>query len=369
MRSRRYMMSSFIAHAAAESRSTRDEAMPVVPRLLRASKPPTSVLWVDDDERLNRFAARLLQDTGLQIVVATSVGSAMAELAERAHCAIVLDLRLPDLPGLEALRRTRESDNTTPVIVLTGFGSTTSAIEALSLGAIDYQLKPARSARIMAALRIAARVGKSRPLSAGPQLVTHPTSSIALLSVLFNAAHADEHQLQTQLAWAAADTDLSFGELVAAIQALRCITEAPGVDETTRSTVTGYLTRALETDLSGVHADVAAFVDFISPQAGAARSLTDEGIAGQLSLTLPRLSRLVYEQFGTSPHDCRLIHDLQPALQQLAHTDEQIAQVAYRLGYAHASAFDRSFRRLLKMAPTSYRRLLTGELPFESRNA
>jgi AraC-like DNA-binding protein len=72
------------------------------------------------------------------------------------------------------------------------------------------------------------------------------------------------------------------------------------------------------------------------------------------------LSRLVHQELGVVPDRCRLIGHLEPALRELAHSPEQVAQVAYHLGYNLPTSFDNVFNKLWNVPPTTYRQLLTG---------
>jgi DNA-binding response OmpR family regulator len=340
-------------------------------RVADSSAPPADdtrarprLLWADDDSSLNRFAERLLERSGFEVTVAVDGKSALSALAGTNHDAMVLDLRLPDRPGLSVLREARFAGNTTPAIVLTGFGTPESADEALRLGVVDYQAKPASAARIIAAIRIALRVGQCMPPGDAPALLLHPDVSVALLPVLFNLEQADEHQLRTQLAWAAADETLSFVEYVAAVEALRhLLASPPEPDDVVRRHVGAWLRRAIGMPPSMLPPEVQEFVRLITVEGARTRHLRNEALAHEAGAALGRLSRLVHEQVGVAPDRCRLIAYLQPALRELAHSEEQVAQVGYHLGQNLPSAFDNLFHKLWQGAPTAYRALLTGLVP------
>jgi two-component system response regulator RegA len=102
-----------------------------------------SVLIVEDDERLRTRLARALRDRGYDVRVAEDAATA-ARLAnlESPELAVV-DLRLPDGSGLDVLRMLKRVDTATKVVVLTGYGSIATAIEAMRLGATHYVTKPA----------------------------------------------------------------------------------------------------------------------------------------------------------------------------------------------------------------------------------
>lgn len=101
-----------------------------------------TLLIVDDEPNLLFSLEAGLQEDGLTIVTARS-GKIGLELAESAHPdAVILDVRLPDLTGLEVFDRLRALDPRLPVILITAFAATETAIEATKRGAFDYLLKP-----------------------------------------------------------------------------------------------------------------------------------------------------------------------------------------------------------------------------------
>lgn len=100
------------------------------------------VLIVDDDKNL-RFAFRRLLDPKLyEIDEAASGEEALARIHPGAYSVIFLDLRMPGLSGMDVLSRVQQIDNKIPVIVITAFGTTEVAIEAVKRGAYDFVLKP-----------------------------------------------------------------------------------------------------------------------------------------------------------------------------------------------------------------------------------
>src|SRR5207244_5200774 len=82
--------------------------------------------------------------------------------------AVILDVRLPDMSGLELFRRLHETDAKVPVILMTGFGTAGTAIEAMRLGAFEYLVKPpdmdhlnevvARAFKISELMRVPAKI-------------------------------------------------------------------------------------------------------------------------------------------------------------------------------------------------------------------
>lgn len=109
-----------------------------------------NVLLVDDEEQfLNVFAERL-KTRGLKIDTAASGEEAVTKSRGKELDAIILDLAMPGMGGLETLRKLREENPDLQVIILTGHGSVESGVEAMKEGAFDFMEKPVDITKIMA---------------------------------------------------------------------------------------------------------------------------------------------------------------------------------------------------------------------------
>lgn len=113
--------------------------------------PLPSLLLVDDDDIYRDRLARALRDRGLDVRTAASVTEAREEAHRESPEMAVVDLRMPDGTGLELLRDLIELDPNTRVVMLTGWGSIATAVEAMRLGAHHYLPKPADADDILAA--------------------------------------------------------------------------------------------------------------------------------------------------------------------------------------------------------------------------
>ncbi len=226
------------------------------------------------------------------------------------------------------------------------------------MGAIDYLVKPSHIDRIVALIRIAVRAGSSAPLTERPSFVPHRNAAIALVSILFTLPRANEAQLRTQLAWAVADQQLSFAERVAAVEALRHVLQ-PSSLLAMRQHVAVWLRHGLGRPFDELPEVVRTFVRLITSDAARTWHLRTEALALEAGTSTAELSRLVRKECGVAPDRCRLVGHLAPSLTELAHSDEQVAQIAYQLGYNLHTAFDNRFKELWGLAPTRYRELLT----------
>jgi len=105
--------------------------------------PKPSILLVDDDERLRSRMARAFEERGYEVQQAEEYEGAVV-IAERESTEYaVVDLRMPGKSGLEVVRELHRIDPATKIIVLTGYGSIATALEAVRLGATHYLTKPA----------------------------------------------------------------------------------------------------------------------------------------------------------------------------------------------------------------------------------
>jgi two-component system NtrC family response regulator len=101
-----------------------------------------TILVVDDDNSVRRVVQMQLSEAGYDVVLAGSGGEALRILLEHRPKLLITDLRMPDLDGLELLRRIADDQIQTTVIIITAFGTIETAVQAMRLGAYDYVTKP-----------------------------------------------------------------------------------------------------------------------------------------------------------------------------------------------------------------------------------
>ena len=112
-----------------------------------------SILLVDDDEVFRHRLARAFRDRGWDVSEGADMDGALAAAAEETPEFVVVDLRLPDGSGLEVVRRLRALDATTVIVVLTGYGSIATAVQAVKQGAFNYLTKPVHVEDLLQAFR------------------------------------------------------------------------------------------------------------------------------------------------------------------------------------------------------------------------
>ena len=100
------------------------------------------LLVVDDDRGLRDVLRRALTLAGYEVVLAETGSEALAEVAAVVPDAVVLDIGLPDIDGLEVCRLLRREGNRVPVLMLTARDAVSDRIDGLDAGADDYLVKP-----------------------------------------------------------------------------------------------------------------------------------------------------------------------------------------------------------------------------------
>ncbi len=121
-------------------------------------KKSLRVLFADDELHLQELIAAELPRMGHQVTVCADGAAAVAELESNTFDCLLVDLDMPGMNGIEVIERVKQLSPSTEAVVLTGKGSTETAIAALRLGAFDYLQKPCKLVELKALLqRVAVR--------------------------------------------------------------------------------------------------------------------------------------------------------------------------------------------------------------------
>jgi DNA-binding NtrC family response regulator len=165
----------------------------------------TTILVADDDSAIRTNLALLLRSEGYDVREAADGDEAAVKLADPAVAAALIDIRMPKRDGLAVLRAHAEHANEVPVIVVTAYGGSAAAIEAMKLGAYDYVTKPFDLDEVLFTLRRAltqkALVEQVQALSASPltlelepdeELVGRSPAMVAVFKWIGRVAVTDE---------------------------------------------------------------------------------------------------------------------------------------------------------------------------------
>jgi DNA-binding response OmpR family regulator len=140
-----------------------------------SADPRTRILIIDDDIKLCRLIRDYLEPVGYEVAAAHNGATGLQLALSEPFAALILDVMLPGMDGLELLRRLRSSSNV-PVLMLTGRGDEPDRIVGLELGADDYLPKTFSTRELLARLRAVIR----RSLDASQKSVAQASESISV---------------------------------------------------------------------------------------------------------------------------------------------------------------------------------------------
>jgi two-component system, LuxR family, response regulator FixJ len=107
---------------------------------------------VDDEDSIRRSLSFMLKTAGYQVETWSSGHAFLKEVKHVEHGCILLDVRMPEVDGLEVQRALAERGVTMPVVIMTGHGDISIAIRAMKAGAVDFLEKPFEKATLIAAI-------------------------------------------------------------------------------------------------------------------------------------------------------------------------------------------------------------------------
>lgn len=106
-------------------------------------KIPTRILLVDDEKDFVEMLSMRLTESGETVTPAYSGREALDKLKDEEFDVVILDIKMPGMDGIQTLRQIKHQAPLVEVILLTGHGTTQTAVDGMKLGAFDYLLKPA----------------------------------------------------------------------------------------------------------------------------------------------------------------------------------------------------------------------------------
>jgi two-component system response regulator AtoC len=134
-----------------------------------------TILVADDDSSIRSLLKQLLSDEGYAVVEATTGTEVVEKVKDTNPDLVIMDVRMPELDGIEALSKLRISSPKTSVLIMTAFGSSNNAIKAMELGAFDYITKPFELDKISHTVK---RVIEYRDLTSEVQVLRDEISSL-----------------------------------------------------------------------------------------------------------------------------------------------------------------------------------------------
>lgn len=340
-----------------------------------------ALLWIDDEKSPDDADIKWLEHEGFRIDCAVTGTEGLALARGGNYQAILLDLRLPDIPGLSVLASLRADKNETPVLIVTGFGDFESARVAGRLEVADFQAKPVWVDDLKVSIE---KMVKGVSAETGGTAAFHhdeatDAASFKSLATLFEMLHrltrramdpaawssgtaetTDRQMLTMALMRALLDPALPMPAFLACAASLKNVTEADSAEsafslaDKAQSLILETLGRPKPTDARVIDA-----LAMLESAASAHKRVTGREIAKLEALSQGHLSRLVHDETGFWFTDWRSAYLVRPALMPLAETNERVQQIACRmLSFSHESQFNHEFKRLFGLTPTEFRERL-----------
>jgi two-component system, OmpR family, response regulator len=133
--------------------------------------PPIKILVVDDDRAILDMMQTLLEKDGYHVKLLSDPTLVEDELKAGGYHLLILDLMMPKMDGIEALKRVRKIDNDIAVIIYTGYPNVETAVDAMKLEAVDYIRKPLENNDIFR--EVIERVLRKKGLARTPEEQLH----------------------------------------------------------------------------------------------------------------------------------------------------------------------------------------------------
>jgi len=108
-----------------------------------------SVLLVDDEQEFTQVLAQRMESRGAEVDTAATGHEAVEKVKSKSYDAVILDLAMPEMDGIETLKRLLEDNPNLQVILLTGHATLPKGVAAIKLGAMDFLEKPAEIQKLM----------------------------------------------------------------------------------------------------------------------------------------------------------------------------------------------------------------------------
>ena len=341
-------------------------------RAFRIEADRPQILWIDDQISPKDDGVLLLEIEGFRVHCAVTAAAGLAMAQTGHHRGIILDLNLPDMPGLAVVAELRAQSITTPVMILTGFGDFESALVAGRFGVQQFESKPLFDLDIAVKRLIAADSHQNQP-----QLALHSESGARCrsLAVLLKGLHslsgdsipgvrdasgrAISDSLKAVLARALAAPALPMPAFLACAAALRhTMASDKAASPVLRSREAEELILKTLSRSDSQNEHVIRVFEMLRSAAAQHARLTLETIAAIERIDPAHLGRLVKTESGYEFIAWRTAFLLRPGLAPLIETHDHVKQIArVALGYKHESQFVRDFHEFFGLTPTQFRQI------------
>jgi DNA-binding NtrC family response regulator len=145
----------------------------------RKSMEKGKVLVIDDEDIVLKSVNKILSEENYEVDVSSSGRQGIDRAIERSYDIVLTDIRMPDIGGMRVLRDIKRAKPSLAVIMITGYGSVQSAVQAMQLGAADYLEKPFTPDQLLKAVASALDITTTQP--AEDQALVHKEEMLAVL--------------------------------------------------------------------------------------------------------------------------------------------------------------------------------------------
>ncbi|MCI5145208.1 MAG: sigma-54-dependent Fis family transcriptional regulator, partial [Candidatus Electrothrix sp. AR3] len=121
---------------------------------------PSTILIIDDESSIRESLAGILQDEGFHPLSAASAEEGFAMLARQDVHLILLDIWMPSMDGIEALKQIKQENSEVPVIMISGHGNIETAVQTTRMGAFDFIEKPLSYDKVVLAINQGLRIAR-----------------------------------------------------------------------------------------------------------------------------------------------------------------------------------------------------------------
>jgi DNA-binding NtrC family response regulator len=140
--------------------------MNTIETLALARNDAANILVMEDETTVAKGLEMVLSEAGYQVALAATGHSALHTMFEKRFDLLVADLRLPDMDGLDVIKRVKQNWPDTEVVVITGYSSVNSVVTSMKLGAYDYLAKPFSEDQIKESIRCALGMKEEKEFAA-----------------------------------------------------------------------------------------------------------------------------------------------------------------------------------------------------------
>jgi len=331
-------------------------------------------LLVDDDPGVLETLSPFFRLAGFEVAVA-STGIAAVELARsRTVATCVCDLRLLDISGLDVLRQLRAGGSNIPFLLISGYNTVETTVEAMKLGAADVLSKPLDGDRAVEAVRAAiqahehhARLDTTSATASVSEGYPGPESPLARIRHTVEMLAAGDASTEaarrtavmTTLARGVLSRDLDLSQLLACAAALRAIAgeKGAGSERLVMRHVLGALERGEAEHFAVPDERVRKAVDTLGAPDGSGLRLSEHGVGRAVGLSESHLGRLLVKHTRAGFRVLRRTLRMRRAAELLAESVEHIGEIGYRVGYDDETQFSREFREFFGLCPGRFREL------------